>query len=257
MDIYQNHSGSGDNVAGDKVVHERKLFSETQTIRLLPPSLGGNDVLSIDSIATLKTHSHGSATSITLLLDVVPTHLPDNSSDVVKTEGRQEYTHSKEAEYVFDSIKNKRHDIDIAGRVFTVSLLKISVLDVPNVSSAIEYLFGISERDMNSAGGKGGNAIAFGLSSTAIGGRGGGGGAYGKGGDGGNAEAYGDGVFAMGGEGGGAGQKDRGGKGGRGPLHVLMEDYPEKYKEISEAFGITEEEARTIGKGGDGGSAPV
>lgn len=104
-------------------------------------------------------------------------------------------------------------------------------------------------------GGRGGNAKATGSNATAIGGKGGGAGPGGKGGDGGNGEAVGDNVFVMGGEGGEAGQKDRGGKGGRGPLHVLMEDYPEKFKDISNKFDITEEMAKTIGRGGDGASS--
>ena len=100
-------------------------------------------------------------------------------------------------------------------------------------------------------GGKGGNALGI-KGGQAIGGRGGRGG-IGKGGDGGGATSIGEGSFSMGGEGGEAGQKKRGGKGGRRPLHVLMEEYPEKFKEISEKFGITEDMAKRVGKGGDGG----
>jgi hypothetical protein len=36
-----------------------------------------------------------------------------------------------------------------------------------------------------------------------------------------------------------------------------MEDHQEKFKEISEKFGITEEVAKKIGKGGDGGVPTV
>lgn len=111
---------------------------------------------------------------------------------------------------------------------------------------------GIETQAHVSSGGRGGNASAIGANSRAIGGRGGAGGRGGHGGDGGSAESAGDNSFAMGGEGGEAGQTDRGGRGGRGPLHVLMEDYPEKFKEISKTFGITEEMAKDIGKGGDG-----
>lgn len=112
---------------------------------------------------------------------------------------------------------------------------------------------GIETYARMSSGGRGGNASVFGVNSSAIGGKGGGGGPGGKGGDGGDAHSVGDNSFTVGGEGGEAGQIDRGGRGGRGPLHVLMEDHPEKFKEISETFGITEEMAKTIGKGGDGG----
>lgn len=117
------------------------------------------------------------------------------------------------------------------------------------------HIFGIGKKNNINSGksGHGGNAIANGSKSTAIGGRGGKGG-LGKGGDGGDAFAQGDGSFSIGGEGGDAARNNRGGKGGRGPLHVLMEDIPDKFKEISESFGITEDLAKKIGKGGDGGN---
>lgn len=115
----------------------------------------------------------------------------------------------------------------------------------------VEHEGSILNLTSSGQGGRGGNASVLG-DGTAVGGRGGGGGIGGKGGDGGDAHIAGNG-FAMGGDGGEAGQEDRGGKGGRGPLHVLMEDYPEKFKEISEEFGITEDMAKEIGKGGDGG----
>jgi hypothetical protein len=106
--------------------------------------------------------------------------------------------------------------------------------------------------ESNSNGGKGGDASAVGTNSTAIGGKGGGAGPYGKGGNGGDASVVGDNSFAMGGEGGEAGQYDRPAKGGRGPLQVLMEDFPAKWKEISKTFGLTEEDAKKYGRGGDG-----
>lgn len=125
---------------------------------------------------------------------------------------------------------------------------------IKKVEFKIPFFHGALETHSHSGlGGKGGNASVVGSNSTAIGGKGGAGGPGGNGGDGGSAEANGNNSFAMGGEGGEAGQVDRGGRGGRGPLHVLMEDHPEKFKEISETFGITEEMAKTIGKGGDGG----
>jgi hypothetical protein len=116
------------------------------------------------------------------------------------------------------------------------------------------YCFGIgkSQKIIEQMGGRGGDAKIRGKDGVAIGGKGGGAGLGGKGGDGGNSDGVGDNVFAMGGEGGEAGQEDRGGKGGRGPLHVLMEDYPEKFKEVAAQFGITEEMAKKYGKGGDG-----
>jgi hypothetical protein len=121
----------------------------------------------------------------------------------------------------------------------------------------VAIYFGLKPDDKKHGGGRGGNAKTFGFNSTAIGGKGGGGGPRGSGGDGGHAESIGDNSFTMGGEGGEVGQLDRGGKGGRGPLHALREDYPEKAKEIFDKFGITEEMAKTIGKGGDGGGPRI
>jgi hypothetical protein len=103
-------------------------------------------------------------------------------------------------------------------------------------------------------GGTGGSVKIGGQNSgTAIGGDAGGGGPGGQGGAGGGVEIAGDNNgFVMGGEGGEAGQADRGGKGGRGPLEVLQEQDPEMAKEIMQTFNISEEEAKTYGRGGDG-----
>lgn len=143
----------------------------------------------------------------------------------------------------------------IIGLVILFVLFLFLKDDVKKIWFLITPFFsgGIETHSRINSGGRGGNASAIGSNSTAIGGKGGQGGPGGKGGDGGSGEGVGDNVFVMGGEGGGAVLADRGGVGGRGPLHVLMEDHPEKFKEISETFGITEEMAKTIGKGGDGG----
>ena len=120
------------------------------------------------------------------------------------------------------------------------------------LTTGVSKFFGL-DKLLNSGGkgGRGGSAVGI-NGGKAIGGRGGRGG-IGNGGEGGNSTAFGKGSFSMGGEGGEAGQQNRGGKGGHGSLHVLKEDYPEKFKEISETFGITEDMAKEIGKGGDGG----
>jgi hypothetical protein len=125
------------------------------------------------------------------------------------------------------------------------------------VGLILYHVFGIGKKDKIrvNRGGPGGKASSLGKNSVAIGGKGGRGGVGGHGGDGGSAIAVDDNSFAMGGEGGEAGGENGGGKGGRGPLHVLMEDYPEMFKEISEQFGITEDMAKKIGKGGDGGKS--
>ncbi len=120
------------------------------------------------------------------------------------------------------------------------------------------YIFGIGKQKSDlSKGGRGGDALASGINSTAIGGKGGGSGPGGQGGNGGNAEANEDNSFVMGGEGGESGQIDRGGKGGRGPLHVLMEDHPKEWRKVSKIFNIKKEDANKYGKGGDGSSSSI
>jgi hypothetical protein len=110
--------------------------------------------------------------------------------------------------------------------------------------------------EQNSNGGAGGSIRIGGENKgTAIAGKGGSGGPGGSGGIGGAVEIDGDNTgFIMSGEGGEAGQLDRVAKGGRGPLEVIMENDPEKWKSLQKTFGLTEEMARTIGKGGDGAS---
>lgn len=143
----QTHSGSGDNVGRDKIINSiQNLFSETQSIKVLPPSLGGNDRLNLDNVATLKLHVPYSDNSVTLLLDVVVITLPSNTEGPIKTEGVKSYNHNSGTIYLFDIINNKRHEITISDRTFVVTLFSINKLDVPNVSYAIEYEFGISER---------------------------------------------------------------------------------------------------------------
>lgn len=120
------------------------------------------------------------------------------------------------------------------------------------LTTGVSKFFGLDKLlNPKGKGGRGGSAVGI-NGGKARGGNGGRGG-IGSGGDGGSATAFGKDSFSQGGEGGDAGQNNRGGKGGRGPLHVLMEDHPEEFKEISEKFGITEDMAKELGKGGDGG----
>lgn len=124
----------------------RNFFSQTQSIKVLPPSLGGNDSLSLDNVAILRLHVPYSLTSVTLLLDVVPTSLPDQHNAALIVEGAQYYNQLSGKEYVFNTTNNKRYEIAVAGRVFIVTLLKVVKLNVENVPQALEYQFGISEK---------------------------------------------------------------------------------------------------------------
>jgi len=124
----------------------RKFFSETQSIKVLPPSLGGIDHLNLDNAARLKLHAPYSLESVTLILDVVPTSVTPKSTPGITVEGAQVYDHTSGTQYVFNKTQNKRHEITVSGRTFVVTLLHVKALDVPDVSRAIEFVFGITEK---------------------------------------------------------------------------------------------------------------
>jgi hypothetical protein len=123
----------------------RSAFSDTQSIKVLPPSRGGNETLRLDSIATM-TLFENSLTAITLALDSTPISLqlplPPNAPIVVEAPtltvlGKR---------FTFDVAKNKRHEVEVQGRSFIVTLLEIRQLDVSGATNPIEYVFGISEK---------------------------------------------------------------------------------------------------------------
>jgi hypothetical protein len=124
----------------------RHAFSETQSIKVAPPFLGGNMTLRLDNVATLGLHVPYSMQSAPLILDVVPMDLAVEHSPNVSVDGAQGYFHSGSANYVFDVQKNKRHDITVAGRTFIVTLQQVKKMDLPGVANPIEYVFGISEK---------------------------------------------------------------------------------------------------------------
>ncbi|MBU4142797.1 hypothetical protein KJ590_02230 [Patescibacteria group bacterium] len=144
--ITQYHSGIGDNVAGDKtIINQRAFFSDTQSIKNLPPSLGGNDILNLDNLATLKLHVPYNENSLTLLLNVIPTEMPTVKNESFTAEGIKIYNQNSGQSYFFNTIQNKSHKIQIENRFFVVSLKEIKKLDIKNVSNPLEFIFGISE----------------------------------------------------------------------------------------------------------------
>ena len=124
----------------------RIFFSQTQSIKVLPPSLGGVNFLNLDNIAMLRLHVPYSLQSVTLILDIVPMSIIPQTSPGVTVEGAQIYDQSQGTQYIFDTGLNKRHEISVSGRTFVVTLLQINQLSVPKVANPIEYVFGISEK---------------------------------------------------------------------------------------------------------------
>jgi len=124
----------------------RNAFSQTQSIKNLPPSLGGNSILKLDNVATLKLHNPYSMSSVTLLLDVVPIDISIQHGPGMSIEGAKRSSLSGTVQYVFDVEQHKRREIAVAGRTFIVTLLEVKKLSMANVSNAIEWVFGISEK---------------------------------------------------------------------------------------------------------------
>jgi hypothetical protein len=123
----------------------RSAFSQTQSIKVLPPSLGGNMTLHLDNVATLRLAAPYSMEMATLALDVVPIDMQVRHGPEVQVEGPQIYYGSHQ-QYMFDVHQNKRKEIEVGGRTFTVTLIQVKRVPIANVGSPIEYVFGISER---------------------------------------------------------------------------------------------------------------
>jgi hypothetical protein len=164
----QFHTGSGDNVRGDKTIvnqRTRPLYSATQIINNLSLSSG---VLNLDNLATLTLSPPIRAGKITLVLDAVllgepkgqtapveaapPTveELPDGNlrADVSERlqfeDSASAFSSHPEQEYVFDLDDNKRREISVGGRTFIVTLKAIRPLRGKG-DNAVEYEFGVSE----------------------------------------------------------------------------------------------------------------
>lgn len=142
----QIHYGIGDNVAGDKIIiNQRPRFSEIKYIKTLPPSLGGIDRFVVDNLATLKLHVPYDEQNITLLLNVVPLEYPTQQNKNIKIEGAQTTTYNDDQILKFNKTNHRVNKITIENRTFVISLNKITILQIPNISKVLQYEFGISE----------------------------------------------------------------------------------------------------------------
>jgi hypothetical protein len=71
--------------------------------------------------------------------------LPDHKNEHIAVEGFT-ITKGSATAYTFDTAKNRRHEIAVAGRTYVVTLLEAKELDTPHVANPIEYVFGITEK---------------------------------------------------------------------------------------------------------------
>ena len=116
-------------------------FSTTQRINTLPRSLGGKRVLNLDNVATLRLFMPNTIDKVTLILDTTPMTFSDQASNIY-----MEISTDLGPQYHFDNRDNKRHDIMVDGRTFTVTLFEIAKLKVQNITNPIEYVFGVSDK---------------------------------------------------------------------------------------------------------------
>ncbi len=160
----QFHFGPGDTVGHDKIVNEVKKFSSNQSIRLWPERLGGSFSLDLDNLASLTYLTQIGETGIKLSLNSsfveIPSPVPGNN--VIKTKENEFIVNplnnprfeikdfsvaipDNNPTYEFDAASQKVQYVEINKRRFTVTLNKIIKQNIPLVSSAVEYDFGISE----------------------------------------------------------------------------------------------------------------
>jgi len=125
----------------------RNAFSQRQSIKMLPSSMGGNNTLNLDNVATLRVGLSLTNRSdiITLFVDTPAISFPAKRTPAMSIEGAELSTHLGK-EYGFDMGKNQRQEIVVAGRTFIVTLLEIKQLDTPGVAAPIEYVFGITDK---------------------------------------------------------------------------------------------------------------
>lgn len=105
---------------------------------------GGSDNLNLNNLAILQASVPYDKNSITLVLTVPISH-PNNKGGGFATEGMVEFSSPPNNTYRFDIGDNKIQKIKIADKIFTVSLNKIVLLNIPNVAFPIQYEFGINE----------------------------------------------------------------------------------------------------------------
>jgi hypothetical protein len=123
----------------------RNAFSSTQSIKILPPSLGGNDTLTLANVATLLLGPYYTAFGVTLFLDTPALRLPDKQTAGISIEGARLSPYMGKS-YTFDMVQNQRQEVVVAGRTFIVTLMEVKKLEVPKVATPFEYVFGISEK---------------------------------------------------------------------------------------------------------------
>lgn len=123
----------------------RIAFDDVQSVKNLPAFLGGNDLLRLGNLATLKLGVPYSLEMVTMVLDATPIRLPGSSDEAVEIDGVT-LTLGSKAQFVFDVKQNQRHEITVAGRTYLVTLLETKKLDIANVGAPYEFVFGITEK---------------------------------------------------------------------------------------------------------------
>jgi hypothetical protein len=125
----------------------RRAFSQTQSIKVLPPMLGGNIALKLDNVATMRLHAPYSLNLVTLILDAVPVDVSvSHNKPGLSIDGAQGCVHRGTEVYTFDIDQNKRREVTVAGRTFILTLLEVRRLSMAGVANPLEYVFGISEK---------------------------------------------------------------------------------------------------------------
>jgi hypothetical protein len=119
-------------------------FSAICELTTLPSYMGGQSVIDLDSVATLRLSPPYSIDSATLALDPVPMRQPDailpgaEFRDIQVTAGRSK-------RFSFDTGQNKRHTMEAGGKVFIVTLRETEALSVEGVANPLKFVFAVKE----------------------------------------------------------------------------------------------------------------
>lgn len=149
----QQTGDNGTNVARDQhnqliegdYISAPPKFSSKQEVNTLPPAMGGNQFLDLGGVSSLRISPPYSDIMVTMGLDEVPLKMHVPSTPGVQVFDST-FTILGGKTFVFDTGDNKRHTIEVAGAIFTVTLIEIDPRPVPKVAKAIRYTFSVKER---------------------------------------------------------------------------------------------------------------
>ena len=120
-------------------------FSRVFEVTTIPSFMGGNDTINLDGVATLRLFPPYSIRGATLALDATIMKQPDEVFPDGSGFRDVRITLGKLKTFTFDTEENKRHTMDVEGKVFIVTLRGTEALKVEDVAKPLKFVFSVKE----------------------------------------------------------------------------------------------------------------